>query len=255
MLIIISPAKTLDFDTDTQPDKHTIPEFLEEAKTLVLYLRDYDTEGLERLMNISPALAQLNFERYLKWQTPFTTSNAKQNIFVFRGEAYRGIDIDNWREEDIINSQDYLRILSGLYGILRPLDLIQPYRLEMGTSFETSNAKNLYEFWGNKITLQINSDMENSKGEKVLINLASNEYFKAINKKELKYNIITPVFKEQKGDKYKTIAVYAKRARGLMTRFIIENKIETAENIKAFDKNGYAFNADLSKKNQWVFTR
>ncbi len=255
MLIVISPAKTLDFDAKVLVENYSLPSFIDHAENLVNEMRKLQVNEIGQLMGISHNLAQLNFERFLTWHSPFTPQNARQAIFVFRGEVYRGIDIDTWKSEAVLESQSYLRILSGMYGLLRPLDLIQAYRLEMGTALKTAKAKNLYEYWGNKITHQLNEDMKYSTGEKVLINLASNEYFKSISKKELKFNVITPIFKEQKGNNFTTITVYAKKARGLMTRFIIENRISQSDDIKAFDTEGYSFSASMSKNNEWTFVR
>lgn len=227
---------------------------LAQAEKLIARLRDFSEKQLADLMNISYDLAELNVARHLQWQTPFALPNAKQALLAFRGEVFRGIDVDTFSQDDLQAAQKYLRILSGLYGVLRPLDLILPYRLEMGTKLETTEGKNLYEFWGNQITEHINKALAQEK-HKLLVNLASDEYFKALKKKNIKARIIKPVFKENKNGTYKTIAVYAKKARGLMTRFIIRNRLTDAEHLKAFDSAGYSFSDELSGENQWAFVR
>lgn len=254
MLSIISPAKTLDFKTKVPTDKYSNPDFLKESKILIEQLRKLKPKELAKLMSISDDLANLNFERFLKWGTPFNLENAKQALLAFKGQVYVGLDAKTFNEDDLSFAQDHLRILSGLYGMLRPLDLMQAYRLEMGTDLQNPNGKNLYEFWGTKISDAINKELKNFK-TKVLVNLASNEYYKAIKPKLIQGDIITPVFKEAKGNTFKVIAVYAKTARGLMSRFIIKNRIENSDDLKAFDMDGYLFNHDLSTDKEWVFTR
>ncbi len=252
MKIIISPAKLLDFENKAITDKFTECRFLEKSSELNSYLREMSARELSQLMNISDNLGQLNYERNLEWNPPFNKENAKQAVYAFVGEVYRGLDVKTIDESEIDKLQNKLRILSGLYGILKPLDLIQPYRLEMGTSLKTKNAKNLYEFWGNLLVNSLNDEMEQ---DELLVNLASNEYSKVIPKKKLKAKVITPVFKELKGDKYKTIVVYTKKARGLMTRYIVLNNIETIEGLKGFNAEGYAFSERLSSEKELVFTR
>ncbi|MGM0407001.1 MAG: peroxide stress protein YaaA [Bacteroidota bacterium] len=254
MITIISPAKTLDFNAKVQTKAYSQPEFLEKSKKLVDRLKDFSPKEIAELMNVNQDLAALNYERYLKWKLPFNTENAKQALLVFKGQVFVGLDAKTLSEKDLLFAQDHLRILSGLYGVLRPLDLMQPYRLEMGTKLKNPEGNNLYKFWGLKITDFINKELSKQKS-KVLINLASNEYFKAINPKSIHGEIITPVFKEAKGNGFKVITVYAKTARGLMSRFIIENRIEQPEQLKAFDSDGYLFNQDLSNEKEWVFTR
>ena len=254
MITIISPAKTLDFDVEVQTKEHSKSEFLQESKKIVDRLKDFSPNELANLMNINQELAALNYERYLKWELPFTKDNAKQALMVFKGQVFVGLDAKTLSEKDLLFAQDHLRILSGLYGILRPLDLMQPYRLEMGTKLKNPEGDNLYKFWGSKITDFINKELSGQKTP-FLINLASNEYFKAINPKKINGEIITPVFKEAKGNGFKVITVYAKTARGLMSRFIIENRIEEPSQLKAFDSDGYLFNHDLSTDKEWVFTR
>lgn len=254
MITVISPAKNLNFKTPSNLDGFSLPEFLEDSRSLINELRKLNPKDISTLMKVNDEIAVLNFERNLAWETPFTTDNAKQAVLAFNGQAYIGLNASTFSDNDFVFAQKHLRILSGLYGILKPMDLIQAYRLEMGIQLKTKKGKNLYEFWGDKITDLINTELEKQKN-KVLINLASKEYFKSVKTKKIKGEIITPVFKEQKGNSFKVIFVYAKHARGLMSRFIIQNKIEDPEDIKAFDSEGYLFNRDLSTEKEWVFTR
>jgi uncharacterized protein len=254
MVTIISPAKTLDFKSEVQTNQISQPEFLNDSKILMKEMRKLNPKDIVGLMKVNDKIANLNFERNLSWRTPFTTDNAKQALLAFRGQVFVGLDAKTLSEEDLLFAQDNLRILSGLYGALKPLDLIQAYRLEMGIKLKNPKGKNLYEFWGTKIGQFLNNEMIRHKSN-VLINLASNEYFKAIKPNVIKGEIITPVFKEAKGNGYKVITVYAKTARGLMSRFIIQNRIENPEDIKAFDTDRYLFNRDLSTEKEWVFTR
>ena len=254
MLITLSPAKTLDFDKQTLTRKHTTPIFLDDSSELVESLRGYSPKRLATLMGMSDKLAALNHERFSSWSLPFTTANAKQAVLTFNGLAYEGLDADSYSAADFTTAQKSLRILSGLYGILRPLDLIQPYRLEMGTKLKNSRGKNLYEFWGTSITEALNKDLARSKNP-VLVNLASVEYFKSIQPALLKAQIVTPTFKEQKNGTFKQVTFFAKKARGLMTSFIIQNQLEDVEDIKTFNLEGYRFNMALSEEDDWVFTR
>lgn len=254
MLVIISPAKTLDFETAPILETFTQPEFMDDAATLVDQLKSLTAGEVGKLMKLSDKLAQLNYERYRAWQPPFDLANAKQAVLAFKGDVYTGLDADSLSIDDLNWAQDHLRMLSGLYGLLKPLDLMQPYRLEMGTKFANSRGENLYDFWGSDITEALNSALA-AQGDDLLINLASNEYFKAVKPKLLNGNIITPQFKELRGDIYKIISFSAKKARGLMSRFIIENRIRDAEQLKSFDLDGYSFNPELSKGNEWVFSR
>lgn len=254
MLIVISPAKKLDYDNPSPVEKYTLPGFLDESQRLIDILRAYDAGHIARLMKLSDKLAQLNFDRYQAWTRNITPDNAKQALFAFRGDVYAGLDADNLSKEDIDFAQDHLRILSGLYGLLRPLDLMLPYRLEMGTSLENTRGKNLYAFWGGIITEALNQQLA-AQGDEVLINLASNEYFKAVQAKQLAGRIITPQFKEKREDGYRVIGIYAKKARGLMSRHIIRERIANPEDIKGFDYAGYAWNEALSSGDTWVFTR
>lgn len=252
MLILLSPAKSLDFKRTIKTNIASTPEFIKDANSIAAELQKYSVRQLKDLMGISNNLAKLNFERYMNWHNANKNTESKQAIRAFIGEAYRGLNAQEMSEKDLLFAQDHLRILSGLYGILRPLDAIQPYRLEMGTKIEIGEFKNLYRFWDNKITDSINKALGNSK---TVINLASNEYFKSINKNKLKANIITPEFREYKNGVIKMITVYAKNARGQMTNFIIKNKIEDPELLKAFDIDGYQFDVNSSDMNKWNFIR
>ena len=254
MLIVISPAKTLDFATPPVTGIHTQPGFLKQSQQLINVLRNYSALDLAELMKLSMKLAELNFDRYQDWKAPFSLKNAKQAVLAMQGDVYSGLDAQTLTETDLAFAQDHLRILSGLYGIMRPLDLMQPYRLEMGTKLPNEQGKDLYAFWGSTITEALNKALAR-QGDDVLINLASNEYFKAVMPKRLKGRIITPQFKELKQGGYQMIGVYAKKARGLMSRYIIENRLSDPASIKGFDLGGYAYNGTLSQGDQWVFTR
>lgn len=252
MKIIISPAKSLNFETKAPTALYTQPRFLKQSEELNNKLKTLSAKKLSELMKISDDLAHLNYERIKRWQPPFSLKNAKQAVFSFTGEVYRGLDVHSLNQEKIPVLQEKLRILSGLYGILKPLDLIQPYRLEMGTKLKVGTADNLYQFWKDDLAKSLNDEV---KENELLINLASLEYFKAVPKKVLKMPIVTPVFKELKGDTYKIIAVYAKKARGLMVRYIVDNNVETKEELKGFNLEGYGFSETLSTENELVFTR
>ncbi|SHF83585.1 hypothetical protein SAMN05444274_11058 [Mariniphaga anaerophila] len=254
MLVIISPAKSLDFKQKPTTSEFTVPEFLIESEKLIDKLRKTSAKKLSELMGISANLGNLNFERYQMWHLPFTPENAKQAVLAFNGDVYSGLDATSLPEEKLKAAQQKLRILSGLYGVLKPLDLIQPYRLEMGTKLNIGKAKDLYSFWGDKITAKIQEAVDES-GTKTLVNLASNEYYKSVNTKKLNAEIVTPAFKDMKNGQYKMISFYAKKARGLMTRFILENSIENADDLQAFDVDGYVFNPRLSSPGNPVFTR
>jgi len=253
MIIVISPSKTLDF-SETPFHTHTQPRQLEQSQELIETSKQLSPEDLASLMKISEKLSLLNWQRYQDFQQPFSLNNAKQALLAFKGDVYGGIDSDNYTKEDFSFAQKHLRILSGLYGALRPLDLIQPYRLEMGTRLQNKQGKNLYQFWGSQVTELLNQDL-NDDPTPLLINLASNEYFKVIKPKVLDAKILTLSFKENKAGIYKVIGIHAKRARGLMTNFIIKNRIIEAEQIKAFNIEKYAFNDSLSAENEWVFSR
>ncbi len=253
MIIVISPAKSLYELPPIQLEKYTEAIFLPEAEKIVSTLRKKKPAQLAKLMGISPKLAELNFQRFQAWSLPFTPENSWQAALMFNGDVYQGMKAETFSESEFEVAQQHLRILSGVYGLLKPLDLIQPYRLEMGTNIAVSRKKNLYEFWKTKITNSLNQELAET-GQKDLINLASNEYFSAIDTKKLKARIITPSFKEQKNGQYQMISFFAKKARGMMSRYIIENKISDPEEIKGFDSEGYYFNNQLSKGDNWVFT-
>ncbi len=253
MLIVISPAKTLDFEAPAMTEQYSQPAFLKQSQQLIDGLKKLSVQEVASLMSISDKLAGLNVARYQEWQTPFTTDNAKQAVLAFKGDVYTGLDADTLDQKGLDFAQTHLRILSGLYGVLKPLDLMQAYRLEMGTKFGVKGAKDLYGFWGSQIREALAA--EPAFKDKQLINLASNEYFKAVGAKQLDATIITPVFKDWKNGQYKMISFYAKKARGLMSRFIIDNKIDRPEALKDFDYEGYRFSAEMSKANDWVFIR
>jgi cytoplasmic iron level regulating protein YaaA (DUF328/UPF0246 family) len=252
MKIVISPAKSLDFKKPIPTSEFSEALFLKEAERLNRLLRKKSPRVLKKMMSISDNLAQLNFQRNQEWNLPFDPSNARPAVYTFNGEVYRGLDILTLPKDRLNTLQRSLRILSGLYGILKPLDLIQAYRLEMGTKFPVGVKKNLYEFWKQKITSSLNDELE--EGE-LFVNLASNEYFKAVDVKSLKVPVITPVFKDFKNGEYKSIMTFAKYARGLMTRFLIEFEASTIDDIKSFDKEGYRFSESLSNDSILVFTR
>jgi uncharacterized protein len=254
MLIIISPAKTQDFSIPKEEILHTYPLFVKESTLLIEELKRLNQEQISQLMEVSGNIAELNFQRFKSFHTPFTKKNAKQALLAFKGDVYTDIDTDSYSNKDFDFAQQHLRILSGLYGLLQPLDLIQPYRLEMKTKLKNPKGKDLYEFWGNKISIQLNKSLSKHK-ENILVNLASNEYFKAINLQSLNAKVITPTFKEYKNGVYKIVAIHAKRARGMMTNFIIKNKITHAETLKTFREANYEFAANLSNEQEWVFIR
>lgn len=241
MKIVISPAKTLDFESTLPTKKYTQPQFLEQAEKLNKLLVKKRPKTLSRLMDISNNLAELNWERNQNFSTPFTPKNARSAVYAFNGDVYLGLDAYTIPEEKLERLQDILRILSGLYGILKPLDLIQPYRLEMGTQLRVGRKKNLYEFWKKQITVQLNSEMTD---DELFINLASNEYFGAVDTKALKVPVITPIFKDWKNDKLKVISFFAKKARGSMVRYIIDNNVETLEDLKGFDYDDYLYSKE-----------
>lgn len=252
MKIIISPAKSLDFETKANTNLYTQPRFLEQSAKLNKKLKTLSRKKLSDLMKISDDLANLNYERNQNWQTPFELENAKQAIFSFTGEVFRGIDVTTLAEDKLPVLQERLRILSGLYGLLKPLDLIQPYRLEMGTKLKVGRTENLYKFWNNELVDSLNKELAD---DELLVNLASTEYFKALPKKVLKVPMVTPVFKDFKNGQYKTIMTFAKKARGLMVRYIIENEIETIDGLQGFNIDGYLFSEEMSSESELVFTR
>ena len=254
MLTVISPAKTLDFESPLPTEAFSQPDFLKQSKQLINELRALSPDDISKLMKISPALGELNYERFMNWRAPFSPDNARPAVLAFKGDVYQGLDAQAFGKRDFNYAQKHLRILSGLYGLLRPLDLIQPYRLEMGTRFENSKGKDLYTFWDEQITNAINTALEDAKTT-TLVNLASNEYFKAVKKKSLEADIVTPVFKDQKNGQYKIISFYAKKARGLMSAYIVKNRVKTLEDLKAFDWEGYQYQPSQSSANELIFTR
>ena len=254
MLTVISPAKTLDFETPTLTEEFTQPSHLRQSRQLVKLLRDYSAEDLSSLMGVSENIAELNAKRFKQWKTPFKPENARQAMFAFKGDVYIGLDAYSMNQKNIDFAQAHLRILSGLYGLLRPLDLMQPYRLEMGTRLQTGDGSNLYQFWDSRITDTINKELK-SMERPVLINLASNEYFKSVQAKNLRGEIITPEFREFHNNKYQIISFFAKKARGLMSRYIIDNEITDPEAIKDFNIEGYGYDESLTSGNNWVFSR
>ncbi|MCL5247064.1 peroxide stress protein YaaA [Cellulophaga sp. 20_2_10] len=253
MKIVISPAKSLDFETKLPTKKFTEPQFLKQAKKLNEVLKMKSPKAISQLMSISDNLAQLNWQRNQDFTIPFTTKNARPAVFAFNGDVYQGLDAYSLSEAKLGALQDKLRILSGLYGILKPLDLMMAYRLEMGTKMPVGNNKNLHEFWKKDVTASLNSEL---KENEVFVNLASNEYFGAVDKKSLKSPIVTPIFKDWKNDKLKVISFYAKKARGSMVRYIIDTNAETLDDIKKFTIDGYAYSQEYTEKeNMPVFIR
>lgn len=252
MKIVISPAKSLDFETETPTDNYTEGLFLNEAEKLNTALKKKTPKKLSTLMSISLKLGELNWQRNQDWKLPFTAENAKQAVFAFNGDVYIGLDAYTLSSDKLGQLQNKLMILSGQYGLLKPLDLIQPYRLEMGTKLKLGRRNNLYQYWGDKITKQLNLELSD---DELFINLASNEYFKVIKPKLLKVPMVTPIFKDYKNGTLKVISFFAKKARGLMVRYIIDNNIETVDGLKGFNYEGYAFDANLSLTNELVFTR
>lgn len=252
MKIVISPAKSLDFESHLPTEKFTKPKFLSDSKIINKVIKQKSPKELSELMSISDALAELNYQRNKKWKTPFTTENARPAIYSFSGDVYMGLDIKTLPLEKLPLLEDRLRILSGLYGLLKPLDLFQPYRLEMGTKIAIGEHKNLYAFWKQKITTTLNKELK--KGE-LFINLASSEYFSAIDVKALKVPVITPEFLDLKDGKLKMIGFFAKKARGMMVRYIVDTDAKSIDDLKLFNYEGYAFDTNLSKGNKLVFTR
>ena len=253
MKIVISPAKSLDFETSLPTSRYSQPQFLEASKKLNSVLVKKKPKVLSKLMSISDNLAELNWERNQQFSVPFTPENARPAVYAFNGDVYQGLDAYTIPEEKLERLQDTLRILSGLYGVLKPLDLIQPYRLEMGTQLKVGRKKNLYEFWQKQLTNHLNQELEDGE---LFINLASNEYFGAVDEKRLKVPVITPIFKDWKNDKLKVISFFAKKARGSMVRYILDTDAKTLEDLKGFDYDGYLFSQEHTlKENQPVFVR
>ena len=254
MLMLISPAKSLDYKTPSTTYSFSIPEYLDKSYELVEVVKQKSFRDLMELMKVSQKIAEINVERFNQWKLPFTTENAKQAVLAFKGDVYTGLDASDLSENRLAYVQSHMRILSGLYGLLRPLDLMQPYRLEMGLKLKTKKGKNLYQFWGGKITDSLNVLLDEHE-EPVLINLASNEYFKSVQKESLNGRIITPEFKDWKNGKYKIISFFAKKARGLMVRYAIDHNIQKAEALHDFNYDGYHFNPEMSQTDNWVFSR
>jgi uncharacterized protein len=254
MLVVISPAKNLDYESVLPTDEYSQPRMLERAQELVDRCQAMSPQQLSELMKISDKLAGLNAARFAEWQTPLTAHNARPAIYAFDGDVYTGLAAEKLDAEAIQFGQEHLRILSGLYGVLRPLDLMQPYRLEMGTKLDTARGKNLYEFWGEEITDMLNEDLNSAKTD-TLINLASNEYFSSVQKKRLNATVITPVFKDEKNGQFKVISFWAKKARGLMARYILSERPENIVELKQFNLGGYRYNADESTATELVFYR
>ena len=254
MLAVISPAKKLDFETAPKFKDHTLPQFIKDTEILVKTARKMSRAKLKQTMKLSDTLAELNYQRYQNFSTPFHLGNAKQAAWVFNGDTYVGLKADTLNKREMAFAQKHLRILSGLYGILRPLDLIQPYRLEMGARFNPPHRANLYEFWDSRITDNLNASLDD-QNDKTLVNLASSEYFKSVRAKELVGPVLTPIFREIKDGQSRTIGMFAKQARGTMARFIITNRVDKTEGLKDFNLSGYQFRSDLSDDNKWVYTR
>ncbi|TNE46241.1 MAG: peroxide stress protein YaaA [Deltaproteobacteria bacterium] len=254
MLVILSPAKTLDYQSPLPTQTFTQPQFSEQAHQLVEILRDYDVDGIRKLMSVSEKIATLNVDRYESYEPEFSTENARQALLTFNGDSYIGFDLESYSEEDFAYAQDHLRTLSGLYGLLRPLDLMQPYRLEMGTKLPNPKGKNLYQFWGTQIADALNEALE-AQGDDILVNLASNEYFKSVDRKALKATVVQPVFRDYKKGEYKLIAIYAKKARGFMADWILRSRAETIDDLKQFTGEGYVFSPSESTDTELVYLR
>ena len=254
MLILLSPAKSLDFETPPHLHDHSQPDFLAESARLIGRLRELAPNELASLMGISDPLAELNVGRYAAWSTPFTPANAKPAVLAFNGDVYEGLDAGTLSAADLLYAQDRVRILSGLYGVLRPLDLIQPYRLEMGTRLDNPRGKDLYAFWGERISQWLNQALQ-AQGDDILVNLASNEYFSAIKRQALQARVIDTEFRDLKNGQYKIISFFAKKARGLMARYAIEHQAKTPAVLKKFNTDGYAYASDVSTADHFVFRR
>ncbi|EEY98848.1 hypothetical protein VOA_002676 [Vibrio sp. RC586] len=254
MLIVVSPAKTLDYESPVSTSNFTQPELTEHSAELIQVCRTLSPSDISALMSVSDKIAGLNIARFEQWSETFTLDNARQAIFAFKGDVYTGLEAETLSETELEFAQQHLRMLSGLYGVLRPLDLMQPYRLEMGTKLANERGANLYQFWGNIITEKLNEAIQ-AQGDNVLVNLASNEYFKAVNPKRLDAKIVTPIFKDAKNGQYKIISFYAKKARGMMARYIIENRIASVKALESFNTAGYYFVAEESTPTELVFKR
>lgn len=254
MLAVLSPAKTLDYESELPPHEPTQPDFVEEASELVEILRKLSRPQIQDLMGVSASIADLNYERFRGWSPTMTEDNARAALFAFKGDVYTGFSLENYGKRDLAFAQKQLRILSGLYGLLRPLDLIQPYRLEMGTALENPRGANLYDFWRDRITVALDRALSDS-GSRILVNLASKEYFSSIDLEALDAQVVTPQFKDLKKGSYRIVSFYAKKARGRMSDFMIRERIRDPEGLKEFRVDGYRFNPDLSEGSEWTFTR
>ncbi|MGC9342830.1 MAG: peroxide stress protein YaaA [Bacteroidales bacterium] len=254
MITLLSPSKTLNEKPNLITKEYSIPEFLNKSAELVGILKEYNPASLGKLMDINPKLSNINLERYLKWRLPFDTTNAERAVLMFKGEVFNGLKAESLNEENLLFAQEHVRILSGLYGVLKPLDLIQPYRLEMGTNLKHNGWNDLYQFWGEQLTEKLNEEIENHK-VKTILNLASDEYFKSIQIEGLKAKILKCQFKEERDGQLKFVTIYGKKARGMMTRFILENQIDTEEDLKAFDIDGYHYNPEHSTDDFFMFSR
>ncbi|MCX2890747.1 MULTISPECIES: peroxide stress protein YaaA [unclassified Pseudomonas] len=254
MLTVISPAKTLDYDTPPVTERFTLPQYLDDSQLLIQQLRELSPAQISELMHLSDKLAGLNAARFGSWTPDFSPANAKQALLAFKGDVYTGLDAESLGEDDFSYAQDHLRMLSGLYGLLRPLDLMQPYRLEMGTKLANARGKDLYAFWGTRISEWLNQALA-EQGDDVLLNLASNEYFSAVKRSALNARVINVDFKDLKNGQYKIISFYAKKARGMMSRFVIQQRISDPQQLKQFDVQGYYYSAEQSKADHLVFLR
>lgn len=254
MISVLSPAKTLDYDSKLPIQTFTTPDFLAETRELLDVLKDYDVHAIEKLMDISDKLAVLNYDRYRSFEFPFTPENARPAIFAFKGDVYRDLELNVYSESDFEFMQQHVRILSGLYGLLRPLDLMQPYRLEMGTNLKNEKGKNLYQFWGAKISEKLNQTLKD-QGDDILVNLASEEYFGAVDLSTLKAKVVKIVFLDRKKDTYKIVSIYAKQARGWMANWICRNHVNSVDGLKEFNVRGYVFSEKRSSAHELVFTR
>ncbi len=254
MLIVVSPAKTLDYESPIPSLTTSRARLLEQSAELVEILKQKSPGELSDLMHISMDLAELNANRYQQWRLPFRGKSVRPAVFAFRGEVYTGLDVDSLSADDVAYAQDHLRILSGLYGLLRPLDKMRPYRLEMGTRLENGRGKNLYQFWGEQLTELLNKDLRKEKSG-ILVNLASNEYFKSLKPNLLGADVVTPIFKDYKSGQYKVVSFWAKKARGLMVRYIVQNRLETIEAMQSFNLEGYFFSPEQSTAKELVYLR
>ena len=254
MLALISPAKTLDYESTLPTDVHTLPRLLDQSQQLIDLSRKMSATEISKLMSVSEKIANLNVERFRDWDADFSFANARQAIFAFKGDVYTGLDAYSLSHDDLAFAQNHLRSLSGLYGLLRPLDLMMPYRLEMGIRLKNERGTNLYDFWGDRIIDLINEDLAHA-GSNILVNIASDEYYKSVKESKINADIIKPVFLDQKNGQYKVISFYAKKARGLMARYIIQNKAEKIDDLKSFNVDGYYFDAKSSLKGELVFKR